>query len=96
VAEQLDNEVRSGARFPEARNGGIKASVVTGRGVQALMGGYDTQIAEAQVVLGAFAGAAHGARFEMDVALWPTSRKRIMGNSAGEPFDLTYTPAQRH
>lgn len=94
VAEQLDNEVRLGARFPEARNGGINASVVTGRGVQALMGGYDTQIAEAQVVLGAMLSRVTSLAFEMDVKLWPNSPKRIMGNSAGEPFDLTYTPAK--
>jgi hypothetical protein len=93
VADQLDNEVRLGARFPEARNGGINASVVTGRGVQALMGGYDTQIAEAQIVLGAFLSGLTSLAFEMDVKLWPDANKRIQGNSAGEPFDITYRPA---
>lgn len=93
VSEQLQQEVRAGARFPEARTGGISASVVTGRGIAALMGGYDSQIAESQAVLGAWLSDLTSIAFEMDVKLWPHARKRIMGSSAGEPFDLTYTPA---
>jgi len=93
VADQLDNDVRIGSRFPEVRNGTPQASVITGRGVQALMSGYDVQIAEAQVVIGQAISRLTSLAFEIDVALWPNTRKRIMGNSAGEPFDLTYTPA---
>jgi len=39
---QLDDELRMGARFPQARSGETDASVVTGRGVQALMVGFDS------------------------------------------------------
>lgn len=92
VAEQLGDEVRLGSRFPEVRNGAPQASVITGRGVQALMSGYDVQIAEAQTVIGAALSRVTSLAFEMDEKLWPSASKRIQGNSAGEPFDLTYIP----
>lgn len=92
VSEQLSDEVKLGARFPEGRTGGIDASVITGRGVQALMGGYSTQVAEAQIILGAALSKATSLCFEMDCRLWGTMRKRIQGNTAGEPYDLTYVP----
>jgi hypothetical protein len=44
----LERELRLGARYPESRSGNIDASVVTGRGVQALQAGFDTQIKAAQ------------------------------------------------
>ena len=40
--QALERELRTGARYPEARTGGIDANIITGRGVQALMGGFDT------------------------------------------------------
>lgn len=92
VAEQLSDEVKLGARFPEGRTGGIDASVITGRGVQALMGGYSTQVAEAQIILGAALSKVTSLCFEMDCHMWPETRKRIQGNTAGEPYDITYTP----
>lgn len=93
VSEQLDDDVRIGSRFPEVRNGTPQASVITGRGVQALMSGYDVQIAEAQIVIGTALSNITTIAFEMDEKLWPKARKRIQGNSAGEPFDLTYAAA---
>lgn len=92
VAEQLSDQVKMGARMPEGRMGGIDASVITGRGVQALMGGFSTQVAEAQIILGAALSKVTSLCFEMDCHLWPNMRKRIQGNTAGEPYDITYTP----
>lgn len=92
LSSQLDTEIREGARYPQARTGGIDASVVTGRGIQELMGGFSTQIQEAQTVLGSLLRRITSLAFELDVKLWPTTRKRIQGNQGGEPFDLTYTP----
>jgi hypothetical protein len=92
IAEQLDAEVRMGARSPEARQGQIQGSVITGRGIQELMGGFSTQIAEAQTILGTMLRRITSLAFEMDVALWPNTRKRIQGSQAGEPYDLMYTP----
>jgi hypothetical protein len=92
VGEMLDDEVKLGARMPEGRMGGVDASVITGRGIQALMGGYSTQVAEAQTILGTALSKITSIAFEMDEMLWPTTRKRIQGNTAGEPYDITYTP----
>jgi hypothetical protein len=92
ITSQLDQEIREGARYPQARTGGIDASVVTGRGIQELMGGFSTQIAEAQTVLGTMLRRITSIAFALDVALWPKVRKRIQGNQGGEPFDLFYTP----
>jgi hypothetical protein len=45
----LLDELRQGARYPEARTGGVDASIITGRGVQALLGGFDSQVKAAQM-----------------------------------------------
>jgi len=46
----LNDELRTGARYPEARSGNMKASIVTGAGVEALMGSFDSQIKAAQTI----------------------------------------------
>lgn len=92
ISQELASEVRDGARYPEARSGSINASVVTGRGVEELMGGFSTQLNESQTILGQMLRKITSVAFEMDVKLWPNMRKRIQGNTAGEPFDTFYTP----
>jgi hypothetical protein len=92
ITEQLDQEIREGSRYPQARTGSTDASVITGRGIQALMGGFSTQIQEAQTILGTLLRRITSVAFELDVKLWPTQRKRIQGNQAGEPYDLFYSP----
>jgi hypothetical protein len=47
----LQSELRLGARYPEGRTGNIDASVITGQGVQALLGAFDSQIKAGQTVL---------------------------------------------
>jgi hypothetical protein len=89
----LDNELRNGSRYPEARGGQVDGSVVTGRGVQALMSGFDTQVRTAQAMF------AHGLErlvekaFKVDQALWPNVRKSVRGNANGTPYEIEYTPA---
>jgi hypothetical protein len=92
LQEILEQELRMGARYPEGRAGGIDASVVTGRGVEALMGSFDTQISTAQTVIGNTLARATELAFELDVKVWPTARKRITGVNSGEAYDLTYVP----
>jgi hypothetical protein len=87
-------ELRMGARYPEGRAGGIDASVITGRGVQALMGRFDTQISTAQTMIGDALAKVTGVRFELDCKVWPNMRKRITGNAHGEPYEMTYTPGK--
>jgi hypothetical protein len=92
LQEVLEAELRMGGRYPEGRAGGIDASVITGRGVQALMGSFDTQISTAQTVLGGMLAKLTEFAFEMDCKVWGNVRKRITGNANGQPYDLHYTP----
>lgn len=90
----LDNEARTAMRSPEARSGNIDASIITGRGVQALMGGFNTVITTGQnVIADALRRALHLA-LEMDEKLWPNEKKTIRGTAQGTPFEETYIPSK--
>lgn len=90
----LDEELRLGTRFPEARAGNMDASIVTGRGVQALMGGFDARIKSAQAVLGEAVADAISMCLEMDEALWPDQTRTVSSAHNGTPYELKYTPAR--
>jgi len=88
----LDQELRVGSRYPQGRLGQQSGSIVTGRGVEALMGGFDTQVKTAQAV---FAEAfRHVMRicFLMDEKLFGDVEKEVRGVNAGAPYEITYTP----
>lgn len=88
----LADEMRLGARYPEGRSGQIDASVITGRGVQALLGGFDTQVKTAQLYIGHALQKATELCFEMDEMFWPNISKTIRGVASGNRFDESYTP----
>lgn len=90
----LDDELRFGARFPDARAGQVDASVVTGRGVQALMGGFDTRIKTAQAMLGDAISGALSLALEMDEVIWGDVPKSVHASVNGSPYELKYTPAK--
>ena len=88
----LDQELRVGSRYPQGRLGQQSGSIVTGRGVEALMGGFVTQVKTAQAV---FAEAfRHVMRmcFMMDEKLFGDVEKEVRGVNAGAPYEITYTP----
>ena len=91
---KLDEELKFGSRFPEARAGQSDASVVTGRGVQALMGGFDSRIKVAQGMLGDALAEALGMCLEMDERLWPNQAKEVSSVTNGTPYKLKYTPSK--
>lgn len=88
----LEQELRVGARSPEGRSGNIDASVITGRGVEALMGGFNTVITTGQTVLAEALKTALELCFEMDEKLWPRAKKTVRGTVQGSPFEETYVP----
>lgn len=90
----LEQELRVGTRTPEARSGNMDASIITGRGVQALMGGFNTVITTGQSVLAEALKGAIELCFEMDEKLWGSERKTIRGTVQGTPFEETYTPGK--
>lgn len=87
---QLDQELRVGSRYPEARSGQPGASIITGRGVQELMGGFDTQVKTAQSVIGHALMMTIRMCFEFDQRMWPNTVKTIRGTANGSPFEETY------
>lgn len=91
-SQLLDNEMRVGARYPGARSGEQNASVITGRGIQELMGGFDTQVKTAQTVLGHALKQTLKICFEMDDKIWPTVNRDIRGTANGAPFSESYRP----
>lgn len=88
----LDMEARQAMRSPEVRSGNIDASIITGRGVQALMGGFNTVITTGQSVVAEALSRAIALCFEMDQKLWPNEQKTVSGVVQGTPFEENYLP----
>jgi len=89
----LNQELRVGARYPEGRTGNINASVVTGQGVQALMGAFDTQVKSSQAIFAAALRDVISLCFEVDETYF-NFEKTIRGVDAGSPYVITYTPGK--
>ena len=89
----LNQELRVGSRYPEGRTGNIDASIVTGQGVQALMGAFDTQVKSAQAIFAAALRDVIRICFEIDELLYP-EEKTIRGVDSGSPYEITYKPSK--
>ena len=90
----LDQELRVGSRYPQGRLGQQSGSIVTGRGVEALMGGFDTQVKTAQAVFAESFRHVMRICFMMDEKLFGNVEKEVRGVNAGAPYEITYTPAK--
>jgi hypothetical protein len=90
----LERELRMGARYPESRSGNIDASVVTGRGVQALQAGFDTQIKAAQAQFARMFESLVALCFEVDEKIFGSIQKTIKGTDDGTPYTLKYVPSR--
>jgi len=91
-SQSLDQELRVGSRYPQGRLGQQSGSIVTGRGVEALMGGFDTQIKTAQAVFAETFRHVMRMCFMMDEKLFGDVTKEVRGVNAGAPYEITYTP----
>jgi len=89
----LNQELRVGARYPESRTGNVNASIVTGQGVQALMGAFDTQVKSAQAIFASALRDVINICFEVDEKLFP-GEKTIRGVDSGSPYEVTYLPSK--
>ena len=89
----LQSELRTGTRYPESRTGNIDASIVTGQGVQALMGGFDTQVKSAQAIFASALKDVISICFQVDESLYNFT-KTIRGVDAGSPYSLEYLPSK--
>ena len=89
----LQNELRTGTRYPESRTGNIDASIITGQGVQALMGGFDTQVKSAQAIFASALKSVISLCFEVDEKIF-NEQKSIRGIDSGSPYAIEYTPSK--
>lgn len=88
----LSDEMRLGARFPQARTGEVDNSIVTGQGVKALMAGFDGQIKTAQSIIGEALGKALSIALRMDEAVFGDETKEVSAVTNGVQFKLKYKP----
>jgi hypothetical protein len=90
----LERELRLGARYPESRSGDVSASVITGRGVQALQAGFDTQIKAAQAQFARLFTDLVSLCFEIDERVFGSMTKEIRGVDDGTPYSMKYIPSR--
>ena len=91
--EVLMREMRMGSRYPEGRSGNIDASIITGQGVQALLGAFDTQVKTGQQILSDTFEDVLELCFRMDEKLF-SGEKTIVGTNKGSAFELKYDPSK--
>jgi hypothetical protein len=90
AVEQLKQEQQLGSMSSEGRSGQTDASQITGRGLQELAAGFNTQISVAQTVLKSALKRVIALCFKMDEELFGGREKEIRGNDAGVPYSLKY------
>jgi hypothetical protein len=90
----LESELRLGIRFPETRTGNSDASIITGRGVQALMGGFDTQIKTAHSMFARGFTELMALALKTDEKIFGKQEKTLEGIFNGTPYNIKYKPAR--
>lgn len=88
----LQQEQLQGSRYPEGRSGSFDASIITGQGVQALMGTFNTQIQTFQRLDVEELEEVIGLCFELDEKLWGNVEKTVHIKDNGAPREFKYTP----
>lgn len=88
--QMLDMELSKATRTPEVRSGNIDASIITGKGVQALMGSFNTVISTGQQVISQALKNAMEIALRMDERLWGDEKREIRGVVNGASFEEEY------
>ena len=92
--DQVDRQIaasRNAGHYPLQRMGDPGASIASGDAVQLLQGGFNSQMAWAQMDMARFLTAAFMRLASMDEA-WSTGEREIDGFDAGEAFTDKYDP----
>jgi hypothetical protein len=92
--EILNQDITVGARFPEGATGKSPGSIVTGRGMEELMGTIDSKVRTYQLIMGDAMRRAIGAAFEMDEKFWPDKTRFIRVQVNGQQFEESYVPSR--
>ena len=93
-AAALQQEQLTGSRYPEGRSGSFDASIITGQGVQALMGTFNTQVQTFQRLNASALEEVIALCFEVDEKLWGNVSKTVRIKDNGAPRRVTYTPSK--
>lgn len=93
-SQMLSVELRQGSRYPETRTGNSDASIVTGQGVRALEGGFNSAIQAAQESLKKMFKDIIRICLKMDEALWPDEERDIRGQAEGVPYSMKWKPSR--
>ena len=72
-----ERQLRLGARRPASRDGESPVSYATGKGIDALASGYDSQLKANQTIFGQFLQDLAGAALCLDQALYPNLEKPV-------------------
>ena len=92
IEGQLDAARRVG-KFPQQRSGEAGASIVSAKGTNAMMGTYNSEMAQTQRDSSDMLRQLLTVTAEYDVQ-WADTKKKVLGYDEGESFDLTYTPSK--
>jgi hypothetical protein len=92
--QTLSQELMQGARFPETRTGNMNASIVTGQGVKALEGGFNSAIQASQEVFRKTFKDIVRICLKMDETIWPDAERDIRGSADGVPYSIKWKPSR--
>lgn len=92
--QTLNEELRVGSRQSGIRGGAVNANVITGRGVQALDAGFDTQIQSAHTQIGEALAEATSIAFELDDKLFGNIERKMAGVENGSPYEINWKPSR--
>lgn len=92
--ESYQQDLMLGSRYPGTRAGNSPGSIVTGQGVNALEGGFDSQTMNYQNLLGFALKRAIGLCFKLDELLWKNKKKELRVMVNGSMFEEEYVPSK--
>lgn len=94
MMQNYESDLMLGSRYPGTRAGASPGSIVTGQGVDALEGGFDSQTMNYQSLLGYALKKAIGLCFKMDEILWKNAKKELRVMVNGSLFEEIYQPSK--
>jgi hypothetical protein len=94
MMQGYESDLMMGSRYPGTRAGAAPGSIVTGQGVDALEGGFDSQTMTYQLLLGVTLQRALSLCFKLDEILWKNAKKELRVMVNGSLFEETYQPSK--
>jgi hypothetical protein len=90
--QSLQQQFQIGSRFPQTRTGIMNASIITGRGVEALEGGYESQTVPHKAVFARTFQKLISLAMELDEKVFAGITKELSVSANGTPISVRYTP----